>query len=112
MPGVFELDGDVTHEAPTTPPYDWSDLFTSTGQPKQVAGLASSAFIPDPTTNDFAFITGSSKDPIDITSWQCTTKPVTLKTRSKMPMQPPLSPRLPARWPGTCCCTWRSNGGR
>jgi hypothetical protein len=77
--GVFELDGDVTHEAATTPPYDWSDLFTSTGQPNQVAGLASSAFIPDPTTNDEAFIIGSSKDPIDISSWQCTSKPVTPK---------------------------------
>jgi hypothetical protein len=77
--GVFELDGDVTHEASTTPPYDWTNLFTSSGQRIQVANLVNSAFIPDPTTNDFAFISGSSKDNIDVGSWLCTTKPVTPK---------------------------------
>jgi hypothetical protein len=78
--GVFELDGDVTHEAATTPPYDWANLFTSTGA--RVTGLAdlvNSTFTPDPTTTDVAFITGSSKDTIDVSSWMCTTKPVTPK---------------------------------
>ena len=77
--GVFELDGDVTHEAATTPPYDWTNLFTSAGAPISVAGLINSTFTADPTTNDFAFITGSSKDNIDTSSWMCTVKPVTPK---------------------------------
>src|SRR5258708_30576774 len=67
--GVFELDGDVTHEASTLPPYDWTNLFTSTGAPIPVAGLIASTFTPDPATNDFAFINGSYKANSDTSSW-------------------------------------------
>jgi hypothetical protein len=74
--GVFELDGNVAHDAATTPPYDWSDLFTSSGSSIHVANLVNSVFLADPATNDFAFISGSSKDGIDVSNWLCTVKPV------------------------------------
>src|SRR5260370_21924317 len=77
--GVFELDGDVTHEASTLPPYDWTNLFTSAGAPIPVAGLIASTFTADPATNDFAFITGSSKHNIDTSSCLCTANPITHK---------------------------------
>jgi hypothetical protein len=84
--GVFELDGDVTHEAPTTPPYDWTDLFTPVNTPVGAvpvspapAALVDSSFSADTNGTDVAFLTGSSKDGLDTTGWACTTKPVTPK---------------------------------
>jgi hypothetical protein len=70
--GVFELDGDVTHEAATTPPYDWTKLFTAVGAvpvSPAPAGLLDSSFSADTNGTDVAFVTGSSKDGLDTTGW-------------------------------------------
>src|SRR3954447_15161334 len=69
--GVFELDGNVVHNAATTPPYDWTNLFGATGNqlvtPDPVNGpLLASVFVDDTDAIDTTYFAGGTKidDPI------------------------------------------------
>jgi uncharacterized repeat protein (TIGR01451 family) len=77
--GMFELDGNTTHDSATTPPYDWNSLFGSSGQrlitPDPVNGpLLADAFFADAAVPDQTYFT-SNKDTQPIHSgvqhWGC-----------------------------------------
>jgi hypothetical protein len=79
--GVFELDGNVAQDTTPPPPNDWASLFTPVNTPVGAipvstppASLVDSAFAADTNGTDSAFVTGSSKDGLDTTGWQCVTK--------------------------------------
>ncbi|TMC48405.1 MAG: hypothetical protein E6J14_11665 [Chloroflexi bacterium] len=103
--GIFELDGNVTHDATTVAPLDWAAGTTSataggglfnadssqaqspgttypvpSGPGGDTATLITSKFLADTVGPDLAFITGGSKDLKNPAgNWQCTVKPVTPK---------------------------------
>ena len=64
--GVFELDGNVVHNAATIPPYDWTNLFGATGNqlvtPDPVNGpLLASVFVDDTDAIDTTYFKGGTK---------------------------------------------------
>ena len=64
--GVFELDGNVVHNAATIPPYDWTNLFGPTGNqlvtPDPVNGpLLASVFVDDTDAIDTTYFAGGTK---------------------------------------------------
>src|SRR5438445_273756 len=100
--GIFELDGNVAHDASTVAPLDWAPgtttttaggglLNADTSQAQSpgtafttpsgdTATLITSTFFSATAGPDLAFITGGSKDANNPAgNWQCTVKPVTPK---------------------------------
>ncbi len=74
--GMFELDGNVVHNAQTTPPYDWTSLFGSTGNqliaPDPVNGpLLASVFVNDTDAVDNTYFAGGTKIDNPIHSMAC-----------------------------------------
>src|SRR5256885_3811424 len=64
--GMFELDGNVVHDAATTQPYDWTSLFGATGNqlitPDPVNGpVLASAFVNDTDAIDTTYFAGGTK---------------------------------------------------
>jgi uncharacterized repeat protein (TIGR01451 family) len=80
--GMFELDGNIVHNAGSTPPYDWASLFDAAGHqvvtPDPVNGpLLASTFIADATTPDATYFTQNGagvKDIQPIANWGCKTQ--------------------------------------
>jgi uncharacterized repeat protein (TIGR01451 family) len=77
--GQFCMDGQIEPGAPSTclgaPPYHWSNLFDSGGNPvtPKPANMLASAFVPDYATPDNTyFVSGKDKDPISGGGWACT----------------------------------------
>jgi uncharacterized repeat protein (TIGR01451 family) len=74
--GMFELDGNVGHDAATTLPYDWASLFGAGGSrlvtPDPDNGpLLASGFISDAAVADSSYF-ASNKDTEPIANWGCT----------------------------------------
>jgi uncharacterized repeat protein (TIGR01451 family) len=72
--GMFELDGNTTHDSATTPPYDWNSLFDANGSrlitPDPVNGpLLADSFVTDTAEPDQSYFT-SNKDIQPIASGQ------------------------------------------
>src|SRR5882762_11308766 len=72
--GRFELDGNLAHNAGSTPPYDWASLFDASGNrlvaPDPLNGpLLASTFASDSATPDQSYFT-SNKDIQPIASGQ------------------------------------------
>src|SRR6476469_6699842 len=64
--GMFELEGNVVHNAATTPPYDWTSLFGATGNqlitPDPVNGpVLASVFVNDTDAIDTSYFAGGTK---------------------------------------------------
>ena len=64
--GMFELDGNIAHNAASTPPYDWTSLFDASGNPTVTADpingpLLASTFVHDSALPDQSYFT-SNKD--------------------------------------------------
>ena len=64
--GMFELDGNVVHNAATTPPYDWTSLFGASGNqlitPDPVNGpVLASVFVNDTDAIDTTYFAGGTK---------------------------------------------------
>src|SRR6476646_11375049 len=64
--GMFELDGNIVHNAATTPPYDWTSLFGATGNqlitPDPVNGpVLDSVFVNDTDAIDTSYFAGGTK---------------------------------------------------
>ena len=64
--GMFELEGNVVHNAATTPPYDWTSLFGATGNqlitPDPINGpVLASAFVDDTDAIDTTYFAGGTK---------------------------------------------------
>ena len=77
--GMFELDGNIAHDAGSTPPYDWASLFDASGNPTVTADpingpLLASTFVHDSAVPDQSYFT-SNKDIQPIASgaqhWAC-----------------------------------------
>ena len=74
--GMFELDGNVVHDAGTTPPYDWASLFGATGSrlvtPDLVNGpLLASTFLSDTALLDGSYFSPTVQDTQAISNWGC-----------------------------------------
>ncbi|MFL5916973.1 MAG: hypothetical protein ACJ752_15235, partial [Gaiellaceae bacterium] len=74
--GMFELDGNVVHNAATTPPYDWTSLFGATGNqlvtPDPINGpLLASAFVDDTDAVDNTYFAGGTKIDDQVHNMQC-----------------------------------------
>ena len=64
--GMFELEGNVVHNAATTPPYDWTSLFGATGNklitPDPVNGpVLADTFVNDTDAVDTTYFAGGTK---------------------------------------------------
>ena len=77
--GMFELEGNIAHNAGSTPPYDWASLFDASGNPTVTADpingpLLASTFVHDSAVPDQSYFT-SNKDIQPIASgaqhWGC-----------------------------------------
>ena len=74
--GTFELDGNVVHDAATTPPYDWTSLFGATGNqlinPDPAHGpVLASAFVNDTDAIDNTYFAGGTKIDDRVHDMQC-----------------------------------------
>jgi uncharacterized repeat protein (TIGR01451 family) len=72
--GMFELEGNIAHNAGSTPPYDWASLFDASGSPTMTADpingpLLASTFVHDSAVPDQSYFT-SNKDIQPIASGQ------------------------------------------
>ena len=80
--GQFTMDGTIGSAAPTTtPPFHWSDLFSSSGAPilthSSYPALLDSVFVPDYATPDSSYFTQNGagvKDTDAIANWGCKTQ--------------------------------------
>ena len=75
--GLFELDGNVTQDAATPPPYDWECVFNNpaghAGCPPPASLMPSSVFQPDYVTPDPTYF-AQNKDIQDVSQWGCITQ--------------------------------------
>jgi len=74
--GMFELEGNVVHNAATTPPYDWTSLFGATGNqlitPDPINGpVLASAFVDDTDAVDNTYFAGGTKIDDRVHDMQC-----------------------------------------
>src|SRR6266550_6774369 len=74
--GMFELDGNVVHNAATTPPYDWTSLFGATGNklitPDPVNGpVLADTFVDDTDAIDTTYFAGGTKIDAQIHNMAC-----------------------------------------
>ena len=74
--GMFELEGNVVHNAATTPPYDWTSLFGATGNklitPDPVAGpVLADTFVNDTDAIDTTYFAGGTKIDDQVHNMQC-----------------------------------------
>ncbi|MDT4932464.1 MAG: hypothetical protein QOK11_356 [Pseudonocardiales bacterium] len=74
--GMFELDGNVGHDAATTPPYDWASLFAADGSrlvtPDADTGpVLASGFVSDLVASDTTYFAGGTKIGDAIHTWSC-----------------------------------------
>ena len=66
----FELDGNIAHDAATTPPDDWATIFNASGNPTGAGSALATDFVTDGTgATDTGFAGGGSKDDLDINKW-------------------------------------------
>src|SRR3954447_16274891 len=74
--GMFELEGNVVHNAATTPPYDWTSLFGASGNrlvtPDPVNGpVLASVFVNDTDAIDTTYFAGGTKIDDQVHNMQC-----------------------------------------
>jgi hypothetical protein len=76
--GMFELDGNIAHDAGTARPYDWASLFDASGDqlvtPDLNGPLLASGFFGDAAQPDKSYFAASDKDIDGIGTWDCKTQ--------------------------------------